>query len=60
MDKDRATGIGKQVSGSIKEAVGKITGNIKTEAEGAAEKTAGKAQNAVGGGKDKVRDALDG
>ncbi len=57
MDKNRIKGVGKQVSGSIKEAVGKITGDTKTEAEGAAQKTAGKAQNAVGGAKDKVRDA---
>ena len=59
MDKERVKGIGKQVSGSIKEAVGKITGDTKTEAEGAAQKTTGKVQNAVGGAKDKVRDAVD-
>ncbi len=58
MDKDRPKGIGKQVSGSIKEAVGKITGDTKTEAEGAAQKTVGKTQNTVGSAKDKVRDAL--
>lgn len=59
MHKDRVKGIGKQVSGSIKEAVGKITGDTKTEAEGAAQKIAGKAENTVGGTKDKVRGALD-
>ncbi len=58
MDSDRASGIGKKISGSIKEAVGKITGDSKTEAEGSAEKTTGKAQNAIGGAKDTVRDAL--
>ena len=58
MDKDRLEGIGKKVSGSIKEAAGKVTGDTKTQAEGRAEKTAGKAQNAVGGAKDSVRDAL--
>ena len=58
MDKDRVEGIGKKVTGSIKEAAGKITGDTKTQAEGSAEKTAGKAQNAVGGAKDSVRDAL--
>lgn len=58
MDTDRVKGIGKQVSGSIKEAVGKITGDTETEAEGAAQKTAGKAQNTVGGAKDKARDVL--
>ncbi len=59
MDNDRLKGIGKQVSGSLKEAVGKVTGDTKTEAEGAAEKTTGKAQNAVGGAKDKVRNVVD-
>jgi uncharacterized protein YjbJ (UPF0337 family) len=58
VDEDRVKGIGKQVSGSIKEAVGKVTGDTKVEAEGVAEKTAGKAQNTVGRAKDKVRDAL--
>ena len=50
MDKDRVDGIGKQVSGSIKAAIGKVTGDTKTEAEGAAEKTSGKVQNSVGWG----------
>jgi uncharacterized protein YjbJ (UPF0337 family) len=59
VDKDRAKGAGEQVTGSIKEAVGKITGDTETEAEGAAQKSAGKARNTVGGAKDTVRDALD-
>jgi uncharacterized protein YjbJ (UPF0337 family) len=58
MDKDRIEGVAKQVTGSIKEAIGKVTGDTRTEAEGAAEKTAGKVQNSVGGAKDTVRDAL--
>jgi uncharacterized protein YjbJ (UPF0337 family) len=35
-----------------------ITGDAKTQAEGAAEKAVGKVQNAVGGAKDAVRDSL--
>lgn len=58
MDKDRVEGIAEQVKGSIKEGFGKLTGDKKTEAEGAAEKAAGKVQNTVGGAKDGVRDAL--
>ncbi len=58
MDTARVDGIGKQVSGSIKEAIGKVTGDTKTEAEGAAEKLAGKTENTVGGAKDTVRDSL--
>lgn len=56
MDKDRAKGLGKKVSGSIKEALGKITGDTKTQAEGVAEKASGTAHNAVGGAKDAARD----
>jgi uncharacterized protein YjbJ (UPF0337 family) len=35
-----------------------VTGDAKTQAEGAAEKAAGKVQNAVGGAKDAVRKSL--
>jgi len=59
MDKDRVEGVGHQVKGTVKEGMGKVTGDTKTEAEGKAEKTAGKVQNAVGGAKDTARDALD-
>lgn len=58
MDKDRIAGTGHQVKGAVKETVGKVTGDAKTQAEGAAEKTAGKVQNAIGGAKDAVREAL--
>ncbi len=58
MDKDRIEGVAQQVKGSIKEAIGKVTGDTQTEAEGKAEKAAGKVQNTVGGAKDTVRDAL--
>ena len=59
MDKDRIEGVAHQVKGTIKEAIGKATGDTKTEAEGRIEKTGGKVQNGVGSVKDKVRDALD-
>jgi uncharacterized protein YjbJ (UPF0337 family) len=42
----------------LKEAVGKATGDAKLEVEGRNEKAAGKVQNAVGGVKDAMRDAL--
>ena len=35
-----------------------MTGDTKTQAEGSAEKLAGKGQNAVGGARDSVRDTL--
>jgi uncharacterized protein YjbJ (UPF0337 family) len=58
MDKDRIAGATRQAKGSVKEAIGKITGDSKTQAEGSAEKTAGQAQNAIGGVKDTVRDII--
>ncbi len=58
MDKDRVQGAMDQAKGSIKEGVGKVTGDQKMQAEGAADKMAGKAENTVGGVKDTARDAL--
>ena len=55
MDKDRIEGAAEQAKGKIKEAVGKITGDSKTEAEGKADQIKGKVQNAVGGIKDALR-----
>ena len=55
MDKDRVEGSWEQAKGKVKEVVGKVTGDAKTEAEGKAQKTAGKIQNAVGGLKDTLR-----
>ena len=56
MDKDRIHGAGKKAKGSVKEAIGKITGNERTEAEGNVEKTEGKVQSGVGKVKDAARD----
>jgi uncharacterized protein YjbJ (UPF0337 family) len=58
MDKDRVEGAAKQAGGAIKETVGKVTGDAKLQSEGAADKAVGKVQNAVGGAKDTLRDAL--
>lgn len=58
MDKDRIEGAVHQAKGAIKEVFGKVTGDAKTEAEGAAEKAGGKMQNAVGGLKDTAREEL--
>ncbi len=59
MDKDRIEGSLKQASGALKEGFGKVTGDTKIEAEGAAEKAEGKVQNSIGGAKDAVRDAVE-
>jgi uncharacterized protein YjbJ (UPF0337 family) len=58
MDKDRIVGATKEIKGSIKEKVGKAVGDAKLQSEGNAEKAEGKVQNAIGGLKDTVRDAL--
>ena len=55
MDKDRVAGSAKKIKGSIKEVVGKATGDAKLEAEGKADKVEGKVQNAVGGLKDMLK-----
>ncbi|MET4675168.1 CsbD family protein [Luteibacter sp. ME-Dv--P-043b] len=57
MDKNRVEGGIKQAKGSIKEAIGKVTGNKQAEVEGAAEKNVGKVQRKAGEVADKVRDA---
>jgi uncharacterized protein YjbJ (UPF0337 family) len=59
MDKDRIKGMGDQAKGAAKEAVGKVTGDAKLQAEGSADKVKGKIENAVGGAKDALRDAND-
>ena len=55
MDKDRIKGAVSQAKGSLKETVGKVTGDAKLESEGKADKVAGIIQNAIGGIKDTIR-----
>lgn len=58
MDADRIKGAAKEAKGSIKEAVGKLTGDAKLQAEGGADKAAGKVQSTAGNAKDAVRDVV--
>jgi uncharacterized protein YjbJ (UPF0337 family) len=58
MDRNRVAGAAKQAKGAVKETIGKAVGDSKLQADGKAEKAAGKLQNAVGGVSDSVRDAL--
>lgn len=58
MHKDEAKGVGNQIKGAVKEAAGRVTGNERLEAEGKADKAAGKVQQKSGEFKDKARDAL--
>jgi uncharacterized protein YjbJ (UPF0337 family) len=50
MDKDRITGAAKRARGAIKALVGRITRSPKLEAEGRAERTAHRTQDAPRGG----------
>ena len=58
MHKDEMKGAAKDAKGSMKEAAGKMTGDDRMRAEGAAEKTAGKVQKGIGNLKDAARNAL--
>jgi uncharacterized protein YjbJ (UPF0337 family) len=55
IDKDRSEGAAKNMGGKIKEGIGKLTGDSKTEAEGKSDQVEGKVQNTVGGIKDTLR-----
>lgn len=59
MNKDRVEGSFEQAKGKVKEVAGKATGDTKLQSEGKAQQVAGKVQNAVGGVKDSVKEALD-
>ena len=56
MDKQRVEGGVKKVTGAVKEAVGRATGDSTMEAEGQADKAEGGVRSAVGHVKDAVRD----
>jgi uncharacterized protein YjbJ (UPF0337 family) len=56
MDKNRVEGALDQAKGAVKEGVGKLTGDTKLQAEGKADKVAGKTESTVGGVKDTARD----
>ena len=58
VNKDQVKGVGNQAKGSVKQTAGRVTGNRRTEAEGVAEKTAGKVQKGFGDIKEKVKGAL--
>ena len=46
-----------KVKGAVKEAVGKVTGSKKLQAEGKLDKAKGTVQNAAGDAKDRARSA---
>jgi uncharacterized protein YjbJ (UPF0337 family) len=58
MDKDRIEGAGKQVKGAVKDAAGKLSGDVRLQTEGKVDKALGQAQSAVGKAKDDIRHAV--
>jgi len=58
MNTNRIEGAAKEVAGSIKEVVGKVTGDRKLRVRGAVEKSLGSAQVAIGKAQDKLGVAL--
>jgi uncharacterized protein YjbJ (UPF0337 family) len=59
MDEEHGKGLLDKAKGAVKEAVGKVTGNEKLEAEGKADKLAGTAHEKVGDVKDAGRTIAD-
>lgn len=59
MNKDTVEGNLQQVKGSVKEALGKVAGNDRLEAEGANEKVAGKVQEGLGKTREAAEDAAE-
>jgi len=58
MHKDEMKGAAKDAKGSVKESVGRATGDERLEAEGTADKVSGKGKKAVGNIKEAARDVL--
>jgi len=58
MNKGRIEGSVEQAKGKMKEVAGKAVGDSKLETEGKAQQVAGKVQNAMGGFKDAVKEAV--
>jgi uncharacterized protein YjbJ (UPF0337 family) len=58
VNRDQVAGTAKQAKGAVKDAAGKVVGNERLQAEGKADKVAGKVQKGYGDAKEEVRDAL--
>ena len=56
MDEDRIKGAATNIGGKVKDAVGDLTGDTKTQAEGKMDQATGQLQNTVGSAKDAVRE----
>ena len=57
MDKNRTAGAKHELKGTVKEFIGKVTGNESKELAGSVERKLGKVQKAAGEASDEIRDA---
>ena len=57
MDDNRVEGAARNIGGKVESAAGKLVGDQKLQADGAIDQVAGRAQQAVGGAADSMRDA---
>ena len=57
MTREHVSGAFNKAKGAVKEAVGKVTGSKKMQAEGKLDKAKGTIQNAAGDVKDRARKA---
>jgi uncharacterized protein YjbJ (UPF0337 family) len=55
VDEDRLIGAGKQMMGCVRQAVGKLVGDAKLQADGKTEQIEGKALNAARSAKDTLK-----
>jgi uncharacterized protein YjbJ (UPF0337 family) len=55
MDKNRIVGAAKQAKGKVKEAFGKLMGDVKLQTDGKVDEVEGKVQSAIGGLKDSIK-----
>lgn len=58
MDEDRIEGAATNLDGKVKDAVGSLVGDSKTQAEGKADQVSGTIQNAYGSAKDGAQEAV--
>ena len=56
MDEDRVKGAATNIGGKVKDAVGSLTDDTKTQAEGKLDQATGQVQNAYGSAKDAVQE----
>ena len=60
MDEHRATGAARNIGGQVEEAMGRATGDTKTQVRGAMDRAQGTAENIYGQTKDAASDAAAG